>query len=84
MSKTILRSLFPWSRLLIYEFIKVSRKGKMNTRGEEDVNTSHICFSKYKNIGNFVGKCITDKYLIIKNCNFNPTLKLIDESLHEF
>lgn len=57
---------------------------KMNARGKEDNDTSHICFSKFINIGNFIGNCITNKYLRIKNLKFNSTLKSLDKSLMNF
>lgn len=56
----------------------------MNTRGKKDNDTIHRCFSKFRYIGNFVGNCITNKCIIIKNWKFNPILKSVDEILHEF
>ena len=61
---------------------------KYRTREDEHTrqrkNTTFNYFSKLRNIGKYVGNCITNKYLIVKNWKFNPTLKSKDGNLHEF
>lgn len=57
---------------------------KINKRGEKDENTNPKCFSKFRNIGNYVGNCITNKYIRVNNWKFNPTLKSKDTNLHKF
>lgn len=69
---------------MIYRVSSIIKQENMNTQGEVDEVTNHECFSKFRNIGNHVVNCITNKYLRIKNWKFNSILKSKDESLHEF
>lgn len=73
-----------WDTLkMIYGVSPSIKQEKMNTRGEKDEDTNHKCFSKFRNIRNYLGNFITNKYLRI-SWKFNPILKSKDGSLHEF
>lgn len=69
---------------MLYGALPSIKQEKMNTRGEEDKDTTLKCFSKLRNFGKYIGKFITNKYLRVKNWRFNPTLKSKYMSLHEF
>lgn len=70
-----------WDALkLIYRDFSSIKQEKMNTWDNDNLG----CFSKFTSIRKFVGNCVTNKNLRIKNWKFNPTLKSIDGSLHEF
>lgn len=74
-----------WDTLkMIYEALPSIKQEEINTRDEEDKDITLKYFSKLRNIGKYVGNCITNKYLRVKNWKFNPTLKLKYGSLHEF
>lgn len=74
-----------WDTLeMIYRGLPNIEQEKMNTQGKEDEDTNLGCFSKCSKIGNYVGNHITNKFLRVKNWNFNPTLKSEDRNLHKF
>lgn len=52
----------------------------MNIWGEEDENTTFNCFSKFRNIRNYIGKFVSNQCVRVKNWKFNPILM----GLHEF
>lgn len=56
----------------------------MNTRGEEDEDTIHQCFSKFRSVRNHIGTFTTNQYLRVKNWKVNPILTSKVESLNEF
>lgn len=51
---------------------------EMNTRGEKDEYTTFKCFSKFRNIRNYIGKFVSNQCLIVKNWKFNPIIKSKD------
>lgn len=69
---------------MIHEAFSSIEQEKMNTRGKDGEVTNHGYFYKFRNIGNYVGNYINNKYLRIKNQKFNPILKSKDGILHEF
>lgn len=73
-----------WDTLeMIYGVLPSIKQEKMKMWGKEKV-TTFGCFSNFRNIENYVGNCITNKYLRIKSFKFNLILKSKDGSLHEF
>lgn len=74
-----------WDTLeMIYGFFDSIEQEQINTQGEEDENTSFKCFSKVRNIKNYIRTLVTKQCLWIKNWKFKLILKLNNGSLHEF
>lgn len=72
-----------YSLSYIRSFSKYRTREDEHTR-QKNIDTYHGCFYISKNIENFVAKYITNKNIIIKDFKLYPTLKSVDESLHEF
>lgn len=74
-----------WNALeMIYKVFPSIKQEEMDTRGEEDEHTSFKCFSKFRNIRNYIGTFVANQCLRVKNWKFNQILKSKDGSLHEF
>lgn len=57
-----------WNALeKIYGVFPNIKQEKTNTGGKEDKDITLRCSSKFRRIGSYVGKCITNQYLRINN-----------------
>lgn len=69
---------------MIYRVSPIIEKEKMNTWSKEDKDTTLSCFSKFRNVKNYIRTCITNQCLRFKNWKFNSTLKSKGGNLDEF